>query len=137
MRKLHQCILAITSISLVGGICSKASLQPLPPSSLPELPASGQEPTLPRAGVALPNPEDLLDLATNLVIQKYQNTSCEELSQMKPQSDKSSQAGGNAQAVLQAKAIDLLRQNPEIRKEFINRVAPPIANKMFECKVIP
>lgn len=137
MRKLHQFILAVTSMSLVGGICSRASLQPLPPSSLPELPASGQKPLLPREGVALPNPEDLLDLAANLVIQKYQNTSCEELSQMKPQSDKSSQAGGNAQAVLQAKAIELLRQNPEIRKEFINRVAPPIANKMFECKVIP
>jgi hypothetical protein len=131
MRKLHGFLIAVTSIGIVGGVCSKASLQPLPPSSLPELPL------LPREGVALPNPEDLLDLAANLVIQKYQNTSCEELSQMKPQSGKSSQAGGKAQEVLQEKAIELLRQNPEIREEFINRVAPPIANKMFDCKVIP
>jgi hypothetical protein len=137
MRKLHGFLIAVTSIGIVGGVCSKASLQPLPPSSLPELPASGQKPLLPREGVALPNPEDLLDLAANLVIQKYQNTSCEELSQMKPQSGKSSQAGGKAQEVLQEKAIELLRQNPEIREEFINRVAPPIANKMFDCKVIP
>lgn len=137
MKKLHGFLIAVTSIGIVGGICSKASLQPLPPSSLPELPGSGQKPLLPREGVVLPNPEDLLDLAANLVIQKYQNTSCEELSKMKPQSDKSSQTGGKTQEVLQEKAIELLRQNPEIREEFINRVAPPIANKMFDCKVIP
>jgi hypothetical protein len=137
MRKLHGFLIAVTSISIVGGICSRASLQPLPPSSLPERPEPGQKLVLPTEELRLPNPDTLLDLAANLAIEKYKNASCEELSKMKPRSDKSSQAGGKAQEVLQAKAIELLGQNPEIREEFINRVAPLIANKMFDCKVIP
>ena len=60
-----------------------------------------------------------------------------ELSKMKPQSKKSTPTGGTPEAVLQTKAIEMLRQNPEMRQQFINRVAPPIANKMFDCKVIP
>jgi hypothetical protein len=56
---------------------------------------------------------------------------------MKPKSDKNSQAKKGVEAILQEKAIELLRKNPEIRKEFINRVAPPIANKMFDCNIIP
>jgi hypothetical protein len=137
MKKLHGFLIAVTSIGIVGGICSKASLQPLPPSPLPERPEPNNKPVLPSEGLRLPNPDTLLDFAANLAIEKYKNASCEELSKMKPRSDKSSQAGGKAQEVLQAKAIELLRQNPEIREEFINRVAPPIANKMFDCKVIP
>lgn len=76
-------------------------------------------------------------MAANLVIKKYQTTSCEELAKMKPQSNKNSPTAGTPEAVVQAKAIEMLRQNPEMRKKFINRVAAPIANKMFDCKVIP
>jgi hypothetical protein len=80
--------------------------------------------------------EALLDVAANLVINKYQSASCEEIAQMKPQSGKSSQASGK-DAVLQEKAIAMLRKNPEMRQKFINRVAGPIANRMFECNLIP
>jgi hypothetical protein len=31
----------------------------------------------------------------------------------------------------------LLKQNPQLRTEFINKVAAPIVNKMFECGMIP
>jgi hypothetical protein len=81
--------------------------------------------------------EALLDGAANLVIAKYQNSSCAEIAQMKSQSNKSSPASGGAEAVIQEKAIELLRNDPELRTEFINRVAGPIANKMFECNLIP
>ncbi|MFB2982755.1 hypothetical protein [Microseira sp. BLCC-F43] len=83
--------------------------------------------------------EALLDIAANLVINKYQNASCEEVAQMQPQSKSatSSQADGGKEADLQAKAIEMLQKNPEMRQQFINRVAGPIANKMFECNLIP
>jgi hypothetical protein len=31
----------------------------------------------------------------------------------------------------------MLHQDPQMRQEFLNRVAAPIANKMFECGMIP
>jgi hypothetical protein len=137
MRKLHLFLIAVTSLGLVGGLGSRALLQPLPPSPLLERPEPNNKPVLPSEALRLPDPDTLLDLAANLAIEKYQNTSCEELSKMQPRSEKSSQTGGKAQEVLQEKAIKLLRQNPEIREKFINRVAPQIANKMFDCQVIP
>lgn len=33
--------------------------------------------------------------------------------------------------------IQILRNDPERRAAFINQVAPPIANKIFECGLIP
>lgn len=145
MRKSHLFLTALTSIAMVAGICGRALLQPLPPPIpdrqplLPSQKPDGAKPVLPSEGLSLPlpNPEKLLDVAANLVISKYQSTSCEELSNMKPASDKSSSAGGGAPAILQQKAIELLRKNPEIRQQFINRVAPLIANKMFDCNIIP
>ncbi|GET44467.1 hypothetical protein [Microseira wollei] len=83
--------------------------------------------------------KEALDIAANLVINKYQNASCEEVAQMQPQSKSatSSQADGGKEADQKAKAIEMLQKNPEMRQQFINRVAGPIANKMFECNLIP
>ena len=33
--------------------------------------------------------------------------------------------------------IGLLKNDPQMRTAFINQVAAPIANKMFECGMIP
>jgi hypothetical protein len=33
--------------------------------------------------------------------------------------------------------LQMLRNDPALRTEFINRVAAPIANRMFECGMIP
>ncbi|MCU0545209.1 MAG: hypothetical protein MUE44_24055 [Oscillatoriaceae cyanobacterium Prado104] len=151
MKKSHLVLAMLASIAIVGAIGDKVLLQPLPPPPPPQseppspnLKPNAQSP-LPSAKPALPNTlpnqlpntADLLDAASKLAIEKYQNASCEELSQMKPKSDKNSAANSSPEAIAQAKAVEFLRNNPEIRKEFINRVAPPIANKMFECNIIP
>jgi hypothetical protein len=34
-------------------------------------------------------------------------------------------------------AIQLLRNVPEVRTEFVKPVAAPVANKLFECGMIP
>ena len=147
MNKSHLFLATLTSIILAIGVNGKALLQPAPPVPPPppqsppptQKPSQqpSQQPPLPNEKVALPDPETLLEMAANLVIQKYQNTSCEELAKMKPQANRNSSNSGTPEAVVQAKAIEMLRQNPEMRKKFINRVAGPIANKMFDCKVIP
>ena len=82
--------------------------------------------------------EALLDIATNLAIAKYEKASCKEVAQMQPQSQPATGSQGDAQkqADLQAKAIEMLQKDPEMRQKFINRVAAPIANKMFECNLV-
>ena len=69
----------------------------------------------------------VLDAVANKVIQRYQQSSCEQLSKQKSQ-PKSQQ---------EQEALQLLRSDPQVRTAFINKVAAPIANKLFECGMIP
>ena len=65
------------------------------------------------------------------IVAKYQNSSCEQLWQEKAQKQ------GKPKSEMEQKAIGALRNDPQMRGEFINRIAAPIANKMFECGMIP
>jgi hypothetical protein len=38
---------------------------------------------------------------------------------------------------MEQKALEMLKSDPQMRSAFINKVAAPIANKMFECGMIP
>jgi len=60
------------------------------------------------------------------VIQKYQSSTCEQLWQQK----------GQPKPPMEQEAIQRLRNEPAMRLAFINRVAAPVANKMFECGLI-
>ncbi len=71
----------------------------------------------------------ILDQVAAKVIQKYQASSCEQLL-----AKKSEKAPPSAQ---EQKAIAFLKGNPQQRTIFIDKVAAPIANKMFECGLIP
>jgi hypothetical protein len=70
----------------------------------------------------------LLDRLTEKVIQKDQSSSCEQLVAERQHPE-------HAQA--EQRVIQMMRQNPQMRQEFLNRVAAPIANKLFECGMIP
>jgi hypothetical protein len=69
-------------------------------------------------------------LRTN-VIQNYHTSSCEQLAEKKKQPPNAQQQG------MEQKAIEALKKDPQMRKHFLDRVAGPIANKMFECGMIP
>jgi len=69
----------------------------------------------------------ILDGIADKVIQKYQSSTCEQLWQKK----------GQPKPPLEQEVIQRLRNEPAMRLAFINRVAAPIANKMFECGMIP
>ena len=79
------------------------------------------------AGVAYAQQFPVLDAVANKVVQKYQGMTCEQLWQQKSQPK-----GPEEQRV-----IGILKNDPAMRTEFLNRVAAPIANKMFECGMIP
>jgi len=77
------------------------------------------------AGIAYAQP--ILDAVAGKVVQKYQNASCEQLWEKK----------GQPKSPEEQRVIGLLKSDPQMRTAFINKVAAPIANKMFECGMIP
>ena len=64
------------------------------------------------------------------VINKYQTSTCEQLAAEKANP-------GAMQEMMQDRAVKVLRENPDMRKAFLDQVAAPIVNKMFECGMIP
>jgi len=69
----------------------------------------------------------IMNRVADKVIQKYQESSCEQLWKKK----------GQPPSQREQQVIQFLRNDPQMRAAFINRVAAPIANKMFECGLIP
>jgi hypothetical protein len=65
------------------------------------------------------------------VIDKYQNSTCEELKAKKEQSPTAQQEEMTKKVVMR------LRSDPNMRQQFLNKIAGPIANKMFDCGMIP
>jgi hypothetical protein len=78
------------------------------------------------AGVALAD-FPLMNMVADKVIQKYQSATCEQLWAQKQQ-PKSEQ---------EQRLMGLLKSDPQLRAAFLNKVAGPISNKMFECGMIP
>src|SRR5262245_7309089 len=73
----------------------------------------------------------IMEKVAQKVIEKYQTSSCQQLAQQKKQPP----TGQRVQ--MEQRAIQILRNDPQMRTEFLNRVAAPIANKLFECGMIP
>ena len=73
----------------------------------------------------------MLDRVAEKIVQKYQTSSCQQLAAERGQRP----TGQRAEA--EARLVRLLHEDPQMRQELINRVAAPIANKLFECGIIP
>ncbi|MFL9904510.1 hypothetical protein PQR75_07865 [Paraburkholderia fungorum] len=71
----------------------------------------------------------VLDMVAGKVVQKYQGSSCEQLWQERAHKKPKSQE--------EQQALQVLHDDPQMRAAFIDKVAAPIANKMFECGMIP
>lgn len=69
----------------------------------------------------------LLDYAADRVIQKYQTSSCAQLKQARTEGPTDKEKA----------ALAYLHDDAQARVEFINRIAAPVANKMFECDMFP
>jgi hypothetical protein len=69
----------------------------------------------------------LMNLVADKVIQRYQQSSCQQLAEKRTQ-PKTEQ---------EQRVVQLMRNDPQLAKAFLDKVAAPIANKMFECGLIP
>jgi hypothetical protein len=69
----------------------------------------------------------LVDAAADKVIRKFEAATCDQLKAQKnePPSER------------EKIALDLLRDDPKARVAFIDKIAAPVLNKMFECSIIP
>ena len=69
----------------------------------------------------------MLDGVAQKVIQRYQSSTCEQLwearGKPKPQEEQS--------------LVQILKSDPQMRTVFLDEVAGPVANKMFECGLLP
>ena len=69
----------------------------------------------------------IMDIVANKVIQKYQNATCEQLWQQKAE----------PKSPEEQNAVQFLRNDPQARTTFINKIAGPVVNKMFGCGMVP
>ena len=104
-------VIAVIVSLVLGGLVAQVALAALP------APAPQQYP--------------IMDKIADKIIQKYQTSTCEQLYQEKAQKQ------GKPKSAEEQRAIGILRNDPQMRAAFINKVAAPIANKMFECGMIP
>jgi hypothetical protein len=78
---------------------------------------------------APPQQYPIMDKVANKIILKYEQSSCQQLQQKESQ-----KAPPSAEEI---KAVQFLHNDPQMRAAFINKIAAPIANKLFECGLIP
>jgi hypothetical protein len=69
----------------------------------------------------------IVEKVAQRVIEKYQSSSCAELASKR----------GQPPSQAEQRVVALMRGDPGMRAAFIDRVAAPIANKLFECHLIP
>ncbi len=69
----------------------------------------------------------MLDMVAQKVIARYEQSTCEQLWARR----------GTPKSQQEQDVVSLLQGDPQRRKAFLDEVAAPIANKMFECGLIP
>ena len=78
---------------------------------------------------AQPQQYPIMDKIANKIILKYEQSSCQQLQQKESQ-----KAPPSAEEI---RAVQFLHNDPQMRIAFINKIASPIANKLFDCGLIP
>jgi hypothetical protein len=73
----------------------------------------------------------MMDVVADRLVQRYQQSSCEQLWEERAAKQ------GSPRPEREQQAVQMLQGDPQMRAAFIARVAAPIANKMFECGMIP
>lgn len=74
-------------------------------------------------------PYPMLDKVVAKVNEKYAKSTCQQLA-----ADKAAKAPPSD---IEKRAVDMMHKDPNLRKAFLDEVAPTIVNKMFECGMIP
>jgi len=126
-------VMTVVGLTLLEG-CAPKQVPEMPPPPMPQQQMG--YPGAPPPQVELPPPgapsqEPVMDQVAARVIAHYQNSSCETLALER------SQPPIGQRAEMRQRALQVLRDDSQLRTQFLDRVAAPIANKLFECDLIP
>ncbi|HVO26684.1 MAG TPA: hypothetical protein VMW56_23990 [Candidatus Margulisiibacteriota bacterium] len=126
-------VMTVVGLTLLEG-CAPKQVPEMPPPPMPQQQMG--YPGAPPPQVELPPPgapsqEPVMDQVAARVIAHYQNSSCETLALER------SQPPIGQRAEMRQRALQVLRDDSQLRTQFLARVAAPIANKLFECDLIP
>ena len=72
-----------------------------------------------------------MDRVVEKVVQKYQTSSCDQL-----KAERAESKSGKREEI-EERVVKLLHDDATMRKAFLDQIAAPIANKLFECDMIP
>ena len=123
---LALAVVGLLGAALLEGCAAKQETMGMPPPGGPP-PQMMPPPGGPPPQESYP----IMEQVAQRVIQHYQTSSCQALAEQK------SQPPTGQRAQMEQRAMQILRNDPQMRTEFLNRVAAPIANKLFECGLIP
>jgi hypothetical protein len=90
----------------------------------------------PRPNRPAVNREQLVELIGDQVATRISQSSCSEF-QSTLDRLKAQKTQGGSNSAKRKRVMDAMKANPELRTSFINKVAGPVANKMFDCGLIP
>ena len=94
--------------------------------------AQPEHPAQPTAAtVSDPQQYPMVDAVANKIIQKYQNSTCDQLWQEK------AEAKNKPKSPEEQRIIGMLHNDAQLRHAFIGQIAAPVADKMFQCGMIP
>ena len=68
----------------------------------------------------------IVNMIAEKVIAKYQSATCEQLWQNRGKHNPEEQ-----------QLVGFLKNDPQMREAFFNKIAGPVVNKMFECGMVP
>jgi hypothetical protein len=80
-------------------------------------------------GVQAQSQYPVMDNVANMIVQKYQNSTCEQLWEKK--------SAHAPPTMEQTRVVTFLHDDANMRAAFMRIVAPPVVNKMFDCGLIP
>jgi hypothetical protein len=76
----------------------------------------------------------MFDTITDGIVQGINGSSCDEFAaRIQEARNKKGTSGGGMKDRMKA----MMSKNPEMRRQLINKLAGPIANKLFDCNLIP
>lgn len=78
--------------------------------------------------------ERVVGVAADAVVNRISSSSCDDFAAGLEEAKARKAKGGSEQ---RERLTNAMQRNPELRAEFINKVAGPLANKLFDCGLIP
>lgn len=82
-----------------------------------------------------PLPAEVVNAIAQKTIQKFDNSSCQELAAS--MAKKTPNAQPDLKDQLTARFIQRLRQDPQLTQQFFDQISTPVLTKLFECGLVP